>query len=401
MVTCAFIIMVAMYGVYFVFGVFFKPVLTEFGWTRTITSGAASLSTIIYGLLGIVMGGLTDRFGPRMVITFCGCLLGLGYLLMSQTSTIWQLYLFYGVIIGMGMSGGFTPLMATVSRWFDERRGMMTGIVQAGLGAGTLIGAPVANLLISTYDWRKAYIILGSTVLVVVVLAAQFLRRDPSRVGQVPYVRNRQEDPGLTLHTDVFPLKEAIRTRQFLLVFAMLLCFGFCLFAILVHIAPHATELGISATTAANILATLGGLSIVGRIVLGSAGDRIGHRQIFIMGFILMSAALFWLVPATEAWMLYLFAAVFGLAYGGCAASMPPLISRLFGLSAHGSILGVADLGFMIGGTISPLLAGYIFDITGSYQLAFLLCAAIGVVGLILVLLLKTNSKGKREISLG
>ena len=385
-VVAAFLIMLVMFGVYYAFGVFFKPVLAEFGWTRVMTSGAFSLSWIVSGLLAIVMGRLTDRFGPRLVMTLCGFFLGLGYLLVAQISAVWQLYLFYGVIIGIGMGGAFVPLMSTVARWFVKRRGMMTGIVVAGVGMGSLIAPPVASRLIATYDWRLSYIILGSIILVVVVLLAQLLRRDPTQVRQVPYSEN--EEQGFKPETEGFSLKEAVCTKRFWLVSAMFGCFGFCALAIMVHIVAHATELGISAASAANILATIGGMGIVGRVVLGTAADRIGNRQAFIIGFIFMSAALFWLMPATEAWMLYLFAAVFGFGYGGCATSESPLVAELFGLSSHGLIMGVIALGFTSGAAIGPFLAGYVFDFAGSYQVAFLVCAVTAVAGLILTALL-------------
>jgi len=129
--------------------------------------------------------------------------------------------------------------------------------------------------------------------------------------------------------------------------------------------------------------------------VLGSAADRIGNRQAMIIGFIIMSAALFWLVPATEVWMLYLFAVVFGFAHGGHAPSQSPLVAGFFGLRSHGLIFGVTGLAFTIGSAIGPLLAGYIFDVTGSYQSAFLVCAGIGIVGLVFTLLL-TPIRDKR-----
>ncbi len=394
-VAAALCIMVAIWGTYYAFGVFFKPVLTEFGWTRATISGAFSLSLIMHGLLGIVMGRLTDKLGPRIVMTFCGVLLGLGYLLMSQLGTIWQLYLFYGVIIGTGMGGAWVPLLSTVVRWFTRRRSMMSGIILAGTGIGALVAPPVANWLISTYDWRTSYIILGGLVLVVVVSAAQLLRRDPSQMGQVPYGEDKGDKQGLTSETDGFSFKEAAYTRQFWVISAMFFCFGFALFVIMVHIVPHATELGISAASAATVLATIGGLAIIGRVTLGSAGDRIGNRQVFIIGFILMSAALFWLTPATQMWRLYLFAVVFGFAHGGLGASESPLIARLFGLSSHGVIFGVTSLSFTIGAALGPFLAGYVFDLTGSYQVAFLVSAAIAITGLILALFL-TPIKGER-----
>ncbi len=393
--------MAATFGTYFAFGVFFKPVLTEFGWTRALTSGAFSLSMIMHGVMGIVMGILNDRLGPRIVLSLCGFLIGLGYLLMSQISTVWQLYLFYGVIVGTGLGGAWGPLLSTVARWFVNRRSMMTGIVVAGSGIGTLISPPVANWLISTYDWRAAYTILGSVILVVVISAAQFLKRDPARMGQIPYGGNQEvkQEPGT--ETQGFTLREAACTRQFWVAFAMLFCFGFGLFTITVHIVPHATDMNISPATAAIILAAMGGAGIAGNLVMGGAADRIGNRQIFIIGFIMMSICLFYLTQITEVLMLYLFVIAFGFAHGGMGPSESPLVAGLFGLSSHGLIFGIISFGFTIGASVGPLLTGYLFDVSGSYQTAFLTCACLTIAGLVLAILLTPvkSEEGKLKVS--
>jgi len=388
-VGAALLIMAMTFGAYNSFGIFFEPVLTDFNWTRAIISGGLSLSWIMQGLLGIIMGRLTDRFGPRAVLTICGFLLGLGYFLMSQVGAVWQLYLFYGVIIGSGMGGSWVPIVSTVARWFAKRRSLMTGIVLSGVSIGTLIGAPVASRLISAYDWRMSYTIVGGIVLVVVVLAAQLLRRDPTQARQKSCGGSEAEKQESVSETHSLSLREAVRTQQFWLTSSMFFCFGFCVYTIMTHIVLHAIGLGISSTSAANVLATIGGLSIVGRIVLGSAADRFGNRPVFVMGFILMAASLFWLVPAKEVWGLYLFAVVFGFAFGGCATSESPLVAGLFGLRSHGLILGVISLlGFTFGAAVGPLVGGYIFDMASSYQLAFIVCGAMSVVGLVLTALL-------------
>jgi MFS family permease len=393
-VGAALLIMAIIYGAYNSFGVFFEPLVIDFNWTRTTISGALSLSWIMQGALSIIMGRLTDRFGPRVVLTICGFLIGLGYLLMSQIGAVWQLYLFYGVIIGSGMGGSWVPMVSTIARWFVKRRNLMTGIVLTGVSIGTLIAPPVATRLISAYDWRTSYIIVGSIVLVAVVLVAQLLRRDPTWTKQRPYGESEGQKQEFLLETPPLSLGKAVRTRQFWLASGMFFCFGFCVYTIMAHIVLDATGLGMSSISAPNILATIGGLSLVGRIVLGSAADRFGNRQVFIIGFILMAAALFWLVPNKEVWGLYLFAAVFGFAFGGCATSESPLVAGLFGLSSHGLILGVMNLlGFTFGAAIGPLIAGYIFDMTSRYQLAFIVSGAVSVVGLILTVLLSPIEK--------
>jgi OFA family oxalate/formate antiporter-like MFS transporter len=394
MVGAALLIMAVVYGAYNSFGVFFESLLTDFSWSRATISGALSLSWIMQGALSIVMGRLTDRFGPRVVLTICGFLVGLGYLLMSQIGAIWQLYLFYGVITGSGMGGSWVPIVSTIARWFTKSRNLMTGIVLTGVSLGTLIAPPVASWLISAYNWTTSYIILGGVVLVVVILIAQLLRRDPAQKEQMAYGESEGGKQESASETHAFSLREAIYTRQFWLASGMLFCFGFSVYIIMAHIVLDAIELGMSPSSAPNILATIGGLSLAGRIVLGTAADRFGNRQIFIIGFVLMAAALFWLVSNKEVWGLYVFAAVFGFSFGGCATSESPLVAGLFGLSSHGLILGVMNvLGFTLGAAIGPSIAGHIFDMTNSYQLALIVAGAMSVVGLTLTVLLSSTEK--------
>jgi len=394
-VLSAFFIMVITWGIHSSFGIFFNPLVAEFGWTRAVVSGAVSLCIIVSGLAAIVLGRLTDKLGPRLVVTAGGCFLGLGYLLMPQISAIWQLYLFEGVIIGIGLGVAWVPLLSPIARWFVKKRGMMTGIVVAGVGVGVMIMPPAASWLISNYGWRLAYTIIGIVTLASVVPAAQFLKRDPDQMGLVPYGADEVKIESPNLETGGFSLQEAIRTRQFWMLSAMWLCFAFSLETIFVHLVPYATDLGISTISAANILAISGGVSILGGIIIGNIADRSGNRPALIITSILFAGALIWLVVAKELRMLYLLAAIFGFGYGGLFAVESPIVAKLFGLSAHGAIMGSVGVGYMIGGAFGPVLAGRMFDITGSYQTAFLISAAAGVTALILALLLRLGGEEK------
>jgi len=389
-ILASFSIMFVMWGVHFAFGVFFKPILSDFGWTRAMTSGAYSLCIIMNGLLAIAMGGLTDKLGPRLVMTFCGVFLGLGYFLMSRLDAIWQLYLFYGVIIGIGMSGSFIPLVSTVVRWFVDRRGVMTGIVTASTGVGALIGPPVANLLISKFSWRVSFLVLGGIAFAVIVLSAQLLRRDPAQVGQRPYGENREDNNETGLNGEGLSLREALFTSRFWIFFITGFCYGFCVFSIMVHIVPHAIESGFSSAQAANVMATIGAAAIIGKVLLGRMGDIWGSRQLMMFSFILMAITLFCLMVVKNFWILHLIVGGFGFAYGGCAVSHSPIVAMLFGLRAHGLIFGIFGVSVAIGGAIGPFLAGYIFDITESYQLAFLVGTVISSAGFILSATLKS-----------
>lgn len=392
----AFFILMIVGGTTYSFGVFFQPLLDEFGWTRAMTSGAFSLYMVLHGCLYIVTGKLTDKYGPRLVVTVCSLFLGSGYLLMSQISAVWQLYLFYGVMVGVGTSGGWVPMLSIVARWFVKKRGMVTGIVASGIGLGTVIMPPAARWLISAYGWRLSYIVMGSVALIVTMVIAQFLKRDPSEMGLVPYGADEAVNERLNSAGEGFSFSKAIRSRQFWAFCLALLGFGYCLQTIMVHIVLYATGFGVSAVIAATILACIGGASVAGRPMMGSAGDRIGNRLAMVICFIAVFAALLWLLIARELWMFYLFAAFFGFAYGGISAVQSPLVAELFGLKSHGVIFGAVTMSIAIGGAIGPVVAGHIFDVTGSYQLDFLICVAVCIMAMVTTLFLRpTNYKGR------
>ena len=387
-VASALLIMVLTIGINTTFGVFLPALLDEFSWTRAIASGAYSLNLALTGLIGIFAGKINDQYGPRIIITVCGVLLGLGYLLMSQANTLWHLYLFYGVIVGIGMSVSQTPLPSTIARWFVKKRGMMTGIAVTGIGVGILIMPPVISWLISNYGWRNSYMVVGITVLILIVLTAQFLRRDPSQIGQLPYGKNELEEEG-DLQNAGFSLKEAVRKRQFWLFTVAVFLVALSVASVMVHIVIHAIGLEISTANAVITLAVIGGTSIAGRVIMGVTSDRIGIKRALIICFTLMSAAFFWVLIAGELWMLHLFAVIFGFSHSGIHALVSPTVAELFGLRSHGVIFGCVMLGLTLGMAIGPVLTGYIFDVTSDYQLAFLIYAIVNFAGLIFVLCLK------------
>jgi MFS family permease len=271
----------------------------------------------------------------------------------------------------------------------------MTGIVTSGSGIGTILLSLAASRLISVYGWRISYMIVGSGVLVLLMLAAQFLRRDPQQIGQLPYGEDETKGESLNAQAREFSLQEAIRTGQFWLVCAIFLCFGFILYTIMVHIVPHAINLGISPIIAANIIVIIGGVNAVGRIIIGYSSDRIGVKPSLLISFILMGTALLWVMAAKEVWMFYLFAIIFGFGYGGLATLTSMVTAELFGLRSLGAIVGVVMFSFTLGGAIGPLLAGSIFDISGSYKPAFLASAAVSAAGIILSSVLKPITSTK------
>ena len=163
------------------------------------------------------------------------------------------------------------------------------------------------------------------------------------------------------------------------------------------HIVPHAQDLKISATRAATILSTIGGVSMAGRFITGIVIDRIGSKKAMILCFILLIAGLLWLQMTKELWMLYVFAAIYGIAHGGYFTTMSPIVAEFFGLNAHGVLFGIVVFSGTIGGAIGPILAGYIFDVTAGYGLAFWLCTLMSASGLFLLLFLKPTEKRRKN----
>ena len=376
-------------GTFISFGVFFTPLLVEFGWSRTILSGASSAAFLLTGSLGILVGNLNDKVGPRKIMAVTGFFFGLGYLLMSQLGAIWQLYLFYGIVVGLGFSSVDVIALTTTARWFIRKRGVVTGIVKVGTGAGQLVMPLLASIFIADYGWRNAYIIIGALVLVLIISIGQLLRRDPGQMGLLPDGDEKTAASKVGVREGGLSFRQASRTRQFWTICAVNLIVVYCLLTILVHIVPHTMDIGIPAIKAAGILSMIGGVSMVGRLLTGIAIDKIGNKKSMIVCFLLVIGSFLWLRVAKELWMLYLFAVVYGVAHGGFFTVISPIVAELFGISSHGFLFGIVVFSGTVGGAIGPLLAGYIFDITASYQLVFLILLGFGITGLILTSFLR------------
>lgn len=335
--------------------------------------------------MAIFAGRLSDRFGPRLVMSVSAVVLGAGYLLMSRTQAPWQIYLFYGIIVGAGMGAHDVVTLSTVARWFVRKRGMMSGLVKVGTGAGQLVVPLLASLLIIGYGWRMSYVILGAATVVLFLAVSQFMRRDPRQMGLLPDGDTRKEEAAVPAAEAGLPLGEVVRTRQFWTVCLAQFTFMFSLLTIVVHIVPHATDLGISGPAAAGVLSAMGGVSMAGRFTMGAASDKIGTRRSIRICFIILIASFLWLQLARELWMFYLFALVYGFAHGGLFTLVSPLIARLFGTRAHGAIFGIVYFAGNLGGASGPLLAGYVFDVTGSYQIAFWVITGLSFIGLLII----------------
>jgi len=380
----------------YTFGVFLTPLTLEFGWERGALSGAFSLTVLIVGGLGILAGGLSDKYGARIVVTLGGLFLGTGFSLMSQINSLWQVYLILGLFVGVGGSFSFVPVLATIPRWFAKRVGTAMGITMAGFGLGGVISPVLAQWLISSYGWRQSFIILGLITFIIVIPLAQLIKYSPQRIGLKPYGEGgtAEDRQPLASATEELSFIQAIKTSRFWIFGLILFCFFYCEESIIVHIVPHAGDIEITAIIAASILSFIAGISIIGRLGIGFISDRIGSRLALTACLSLITVALIWLLFVGEIWMFYVFAVVFGLAYGGFVSLLTVVAAELFGLKSLGTMLGGLFFVGLIGGAIGAPLSGSIFDITGSYRIAFLICVVICTVAVILSLVL-LRYKGK------
>ena len=377
-------------GTYVSFGVFFNSLEQEFGWSRAVLSGAASTAYLLMGFLGIYVGRLNDIVGPRRMMSVTSVFFGVGLLCMSGLNEIWQLYAFFGVIVGIGLSSIDVIALSTIARWFKKTRGLMTGIVKVGTGVGQFSLPLIAGLLIVSFGWRVAYLILGIGVGVLLLLIAQFLRRDPSDIAQTDEKQviigaERVGRPAVSGYS----LQEAIQTPQFRIICAINVLVVYSFMTVIVHIVPRVQDTGVSAAKAAGVLSVIGAVSMLGRFFIGMTIDRFGSKKALQISLILLVLVLLWLQFADHLWMFYLFASIYGLAHGSFFTAISPAVAELFGIRAHGVLFGIVAFCGTLGGAIGPVSAGYLFDLTGKYEVAFGICFLISIIGLLLTQKLK------------
>jgi MFS family permease len=371
-IASTFVTLILLYGVWYGYSVFLVTLLHEFGWSRSLVSGAFATFVMVHGLLGPVIGWLLRRFGPRRLIMSGVVLMGVAMFLMAETTVWWHLYVAFGLIAASAMSlAGWIPSVVLVGGWFPDRYGTAIGIMGSGIGVSIFALIPLAQLLIDGFGWRWAYRILAMAVVAWGLPATFFLVRDPP-----PADRPKAGDPsqlparGRGSASGYWTFADAVRTWHFWGVAGVLFTGNFVTQMLLIHQVAYLVDHGVPVMTAATLGGIVGLASVAGKIGWGALSDRTTRPLAYGLAFLCVSASIGGLVLAGRhpaSLFPYLYAVLIGVGYAAMAPLPPAIANDLFAGPGFSMIFSVMYTMGGLGLAIGTWIAGWIFDASGSY----------------------------------
>ncbi|MBI4322601.1 MAG: MFS transporter [Chloroflexi bacterium] len=418
-------------GMQYSFGVFFKPILNEFGWDRASLSLAASINAMVYGSLQPLIGKIIDERGPRPVMITCGIVMSAGIAAISLTSDLWVIYVAYGVVAASGVAGlTVVSTSALVVRWFVKRRGMALSVAGAGFAAGQLFIIPVAAYVIMLFGWRNAAVILGGFLgIVVLPLAIWVMKSDPEKMGWLPDGERLDSSAGssaargksITAYSSAHgvatragartpagnadnappvPIRRLVRTRTFWLLCGGFYVCGFTASLVLTHLPASVTDRGMSEMVAANAIGIIGLAATVSALAVGTLSDFTGRKNPLAGIYGLRGLALLLLISVvSDVPSLYLFALLFGMSRAATIPLTSGLIGDIYGRRSIGITYGLILFAHQVGAAMGSYMAGAFYDATGSYFWAFFTASMLGFFAAVCSYLIKEERK-VREPSL-
>jgi sugar phosphate permease len=363
--------------------VFLVPLQEYFGWSRAAIAAGSAIAAVVSGVVSPLVGAWIDKYGSRKVMTFGAVLMGSAFLLLSATRALWHLYAL-NALAAVGITCcAWIPTQSLISNWFTKKRGLAMGVALTGIGFGGLVIAPLTALLIARLGWRLAFAALGAAVLsIVATVVLVLVRSRPADIGLLPdgdgaaAAKRIGTNPRADLAAGI-ELGQAVRTGTFWILASAHFLWTFASFSILGHLVAHLRDVGFASGTAAAALGLTVGASVAGRIVVGYFADTVSKRDIMTaaLAFSGLSTAL--LLTIHSSGVLPVFVMTYGFALGGIAVLFPLLVGECFGLLAFGKILGLVMIAATLGAAAGPVLTGRVFDVTGSYRLAFVFHVAV------------------------
>jgi len=369
MAGVAFFTCFIVFGVFFSFGAFFKPMAAQFGASHAGASAVFAITACLSNLLGIVGGHLGDRFGPRRVMLVGAITIGVGLVATSRIDRLWIAYFTYGIGVGVGIAFTYVPVLAMVAGWFLKRRTAALGITVSGIGCGTLVCAPMAAAAIQRFGWRESYLLMGIAAAAALVLCALLV-----------------EAPPVIATSGRIRLTAVIRTRPFIMLYVTSLLSSVAVFVPFVYLPTFAQLHGASEVRAAALVGFIGAASVTGRLGLGTLADRFEALKLYKISTLTMGLSYTaWAFPGSYTWLV-MFTIVMGSAYGGWVVLLPAVVAEMFGVEGLGATLGALYSGSAISAVTGTPLAGFIIDKTGSYLLAAALAGTAAIAGFLIVL---------------
>ncbi len=363
-VLCAFTLMFVGFGAAYSFAAFFRAFESEFGASRAHVSLVFSLCAFLYFLLGAPGGMLADRYGTRRVALTGVVFLAAGLAAASVAQSVTVLYATYSIGLGIGIGLTYVPSVAAVQPWFERHRVLASGIAVSGIGAGNLLAPPLAAWWIEAFGWRGAYLALAVCALALGGAAAGAIRNRPA---------------GQARATEGVPLRAAMRTRNFWVLYVTLVLSGFGCFVPMVHIAPYAVDAGHPESFGVLLVSLIGLGSLAGRFAIGGIAARFGRMRSLSLMYLGMALMLLLWWASTGAPALAIMAVGFGACYGGFVAAFPSVVMDLFGARSVAGIIGCLYTAAGVGTLFGPPAAGAAFDALGSYSLPILGAAVLAL----------------------
>jgi MFS family permease len=381
---------------FYCFSVFVKPLAEAFGWSRTAISGSVAGWAVVVGITGPIIGYCIQRFGAKKTMGIAVIFASIAYLLLAGMTSLWMLYAIM-LLLGASLSGHtMIPAQTLVTNWFDRLRGRAMALTMIGIGFGGLIWPPIVNAVIERFGWRIGFM-TGSVLLIVIVLPIilKYTRTKPSEMGQRPDGEQERQGETPPPAATGISVKRVLSLPEFYLISSIYILHMFGQSMMTLHLVAFVDDTGYSSQVAANFWGLAVGISIGGRLLAGWLCDRWKLRYLLALGGLFISCS----VGALEVFLirlgytstgpLFLFSLFYGLGIAGTHIVIPVIVGRCFGQLNYGRIMGMVMSGFALGVIFGPTVAGRIFDTTGSYELAFVICIAGLVLSALLALLIR------------
>lgn len=369
-VCAGFAVMLTQGGNMWTFGVFLKPISQEFAWSRAQVSSGYTAFLIGYVISVITAGKLSDRYSPSPILLVSAIILWIGFSLCSLAHTLNQFRIFL-FIAGLGGGANWSIPTSAVQRCFfnRERAGLALGIVISGVGVGAFLFALLANYLVSHNGWRNAYLTMGTLFFVIMAASSFVIKVNPIETDALSDDSQSALNPITTKKR--WSTRKVLITPSFLVI-TICQCIAVAAFQIIsAHLVPYTTDMGISSTASASAVGLIGGFSIPGRILGGHLSEKIQWKTILAVSLLGMGLFILLLVFLQAPWMLYCFVLFYGFCHGGRVSSSLGILGDFFGMSSVGELIGMTMAAGIFIGAFAPYLAGFLFDITGSYAIIF------------------------------